>query len=359
MHDKTTPPRTRLLLASLTLAAAGASAADPAALSFSHHDWELACDNTRTCRAAGYQRDDAELPVSVLLTRKAGAGEAVSGQLQIDVGQDEARLKKLPAQLNLAMTVNGQGQGTVVVPTDKLRADLSPAQVSALLASLTRKSRIEWSAGELRWTLSDQGAAAVLLKLDDFQKRVGTQGALARKGAAGEEGVLPPLPAPVLKLGALLAKARPDDARLARKPPAELLNALRDSVDGKQQEECNLLIETRDAEVTLEVHRLTGSKLLVSTPCWLAAYNSGNGMWIVNDKPPYQPVLVTTAATEFSAGVISSAHKGRGIGDCWSHEEWAWDGRRFVQTQRSSTGLCKGFPGGAWELPTLVMELRR
>lgn len=358
MHNKTTPPRTLLLLASLTVAAASASAADPAALSFTHHDWELACDNTRTCRAAGYQADDAELPVSVLLTRKAGAGEAVSAQLQIDVGQDEARLKKLPAQLNLAMSVNGQAQGTVTVPKDKLRAELSPAQVSALLASLTRKSRIEWSAGGLRWTLSDQGAAAVLLKMDDFQKRVGTQGALARKGSAGEERVLPPLPAPVLKL-VPLAKARPDDARLAKKPPADLLNALRDSVDGEKQEECNLLTETRDAEITLGVDRLTGSKLLVSTPCWLAAYNSGNGMWIVNDKPPYQPVLVTTAATDFSAGVISSEHKGRGIGDCWSHEEWAWDGHRFVQTRRSGTGLCKGFPGGAWELPTLVMELRR
>lgn len=358
MHNKTTPPRTLLLLAGLTLAAAGASAADPAELSFSHHDWELACDNTRTCRAAGYQPDDAELPVSVLLTRKAGAGEAVSGQLQIDVGQDEVRLKKLPAQLNLAMTVNGQAHGTVVVSKDKLRADLSPDQVSALLASLTRKSRIEWSAGDLRWTLSDQGAAAVLLKMDDFQKRVGTQGALARKGPAGEERVLAPLPAPVLKLGAL-AKARPDDARLGKSPPAELLNALRDSVGGERQEECNLLIETRDAEVALAVHRLTASKLLVSTPCWLAAYNSGDGMWIVNDKPPYQPLLVTAAATDYAAGVISSEQKGRGIGDCWGHEEWAWDGRRFVQTRSSSTGLCKGFPGGAWDLPTLVMELRR
>ncbi|WP_298232465.1 DUF1176 domain-containing protein [uncultured Azohydromonas sp.] len=354
MH-KTTSPRTLLLLAGLTFAAAGASAADTVAISFSHHDWELACDNTRTCRAAGYQSDDAELPVSVLLTRKAGAGEAVSGQLRIDLGRDEARL---PAQLNLAMTVNGQGQGTVVVPKDQLRADLSPAQVSALLASLTRQSRIEWSTGELRWTLSDQGAAAVLLKMDDFQKRVGTQGALVRKGAAGEERVLPPLPAPVLQLGAL-AKARPDDARLARKPPAELLDALRDSLDGEQQAECNLLIETRDAEVALAVHRLTRSKLLVSSPCWLAAYNSGDGMWVVNDKPPYQPVLVTTAGTDFSAGVIGSVQKGRGIGDCWGHEEWAWDGRRFVQTLRSSSGLCKGFPGGAWDLPTRVMELRR
>ncbi len=42
----------------------------PAGVNFTHHDWELACDNTRTCRAAGYQSDDDQLPVSVLLTRK-------------------------------------------------------------------------------------------------------------------------------------------------------------------------------------------------------------------------------------------------------------------------------------------------
>lgn len=36
-----------------------------------YQDWDLICDNTGTCRMAGYQenRDD---PVSILFTREAG-----------------------------------------------------------------------------------------------------------------------------------------------------------------------------------------------------------------------------------------------------------------------------------------------
>lgn len=46
-------------------------AASPQGFSFAHKDWELACDNTGTCRAAGYGVTMGE--VSVLLTRNAGA----------------------------------------------------------------------------------------------------------------------------------------------------------------------------------------------------------------------------------------------------------------------------------------------
>ncbi len=54
--------------------------------SFDHQDWQLVCDNTRTCRVAGYQRDDADMPVSVLLTRKAGTGTAVVGRVTFGDG---------------------------------------------------------------------------------------------------------------------------------------------------------------------------------------------------------------------------------------------------------------------------------
>ena len=79
-------PHARFLLplTRTTLLSAAATAADTGAvvegLSFEHGDWEVACDNTRTCRAAGYQSDDSDesLPVSVLLTRAGGAGTAVT-----------------------------------------------------------------------------------------------------------------------------------------------------------------------------------------------------------------------------------------------------------------------------------------
>ncbi len=68
-------------------------------IEFAHDDWELVCDNTRTCRAADYHplsNDDEDgsddsytdsvdkaQPVPVLLTRKARPGQPVAGELQI------------------------------------------------------------------------------------------------------------------------------------------------------------------------------------------------------------------------------------------------------------------------------------
>lgn len=364
MNTLATAPLAVLLWSALapTLAwaqgtAAPAASAAASAQYFSHVDWELACDNTRTCRAAGYQKGEEAPPVSVLLTRKAGAGTPVTGQLAVDI-TDEAALKKLPATLHLAMKVNGQPLGTVPLPKDGLRGPLSAAQVQALLEALTRSSSIEWSLGSLRWQLSDKGASAVLLKMDDVQKRLGTAGALARKGAAAESGVLPPLPAPVVAV-APLAKPRAEDAQWLKKTPAGLLAALRASLPRDDAAACPSLVETKDADVALDVQRLSDTRLLVSTSCWSAAYNSGEGMWLTNDKPPFKAELVTASASDYKDGFIYAAQRGRGLGDCWALEQWAWDGRRFVHAKEATTGLCRGMPGGAWELPTLVTDVRR
>lgn len=107
----------------------------------------------------------------------------------------------------------------------------------------------------------------------------------------------------------------------------------------------------------LEIVRLTKTKLLVSTRCWLAAYNAGSGYWVIEDRPPFRPVLVTADANAFDAGTLAAEHKGRGLGDCWYSTSWIWDGRSFVRSGQHSTGQCKGFPGGAWSLPTFVSEL--
>jgi len=104
--------------------------------------------------------------------------------------------------------------------------------------------------------------------------------------------------------------------------------------------------------------RLT-DKLLVSHICWQAAYNTGDGYWVANAQAPYAPVLVTTSATDYDDGVISSMQKGRGIGDCVGTATWTWNGHTFVQTSAATTGMCRGFPGGAWELPTLVTRIRK
>jgi Protein of unknown function (DUF1176) len=195
---------------------AQAAAPAPGGLRFSHHDWELACDNTRTCRAAGYSVDGADLPISVLFTRKAGPRQPVTAELMMGDYNDSAALNKLPPEFKLAMHINQRGVGQLAMSKQTLALDLPEPQTTALLAALSKDSRIEWTAGKFTWNLSADGAAAVLLKMDEFQGRIGTPGALLKKGSRSEDAVLPALPAPVLTIPAL-PKPQPADAQFAAK----------------------------------------------------------------------------------------------------------------------------------------------
>jgi hypothetical protein len=344
-------PTSRQLTYALLLAGTVANAAprtDLPSLSFSHKDWELACDNTRTCRAAGYHPQDNEPNASILLTRAAGPNQPVSIQLQL--ADDERH--PIPAQL--AMAVARRAAGIVRIDTESNTGTLSEAQVQALLPALLKGDPVAWTANGTTWTISTAGANAVLLKMDEFQGRLDTPGALVRKGSKPEGNVLPAVAPPDITPGPVLHDQRP--VALTAAQQRDLIAALRNTaVDGS----CELLDAKPDEVGQLEVQRLTKDKLLVSHPCWRAAYNTGDGYWVANAQPPYAPVLVTTSATSYDDGVISSMQKGRGIADCLGTASWTWDGRSFVQTAAATTGMCRRFPGGAWDLPSLVTRIRK
>jgi invasion protein IalB len=323
-------------------------------LRFEHGDWVLACDNTRTCRAAGYQAEEfgsdaPSLPVSVLLTRKAGPGEGIKGELSV-VPEEEGAF---PDSATLRI---GDGDlGTLRFEASSATARLSAAQVAALLTALRGDDRIavtEAGDGDRRWELSGRGASAVLLKMDEFQGRVGAPDAAVRRGAATRpaNAALPPLPMPVVRIPELAA-TRASDRDFAE--AQAMLQALR-AAPRSEDEACDQLAESPGEPPALEIQRLGADKLLVSTRCWSAAYNEGIGYWVVDDSPPWRAQLVTSSGTDYDKGRISSGQKGRGLGDCWWSSEWAWNGQRFVQTREATSGLCRGFAGGAWQLPTRV-----
>lgn len=334
---------------------AGASAlvhayprSDLPSIKFTYNDWELACDNTRTCRAAGYHAEDDGPNASILLTRRAGADQDV--QVQLQLAEDPDR----PAPATVQMAIAGRDVGPVRIDADTNTGSLSPAQVRALLPALLKDATIAWQHGKDSWTVSTAGANAVLLKMDDFQGRVDTVGALVRKGKKSEAGVLPALPKPVVTAGPVMARQA---VVLSASEQARLLAELRKASGA---DECELL-DAKDGDAPpLEVERLTKDKLVVSHLCWRGAYNSGDGVWVTEAKPPYAPVLVTTSSSGYADGVIESGQKGRGIADCMALSTWVWDGRAFAQTLEQTTGMCRQVAvGGAWELPTLVAEVRR
>ncbi|PLC03516.1 DUF1176 domain-containing protein [Variovorax sp. RO1] len=323
-----------LLLGALSVGAAGKKEL----VSFSHNDWELVCDNTRTCRAAGYQADGGEhQQVSMLITRAAGPNTALDIQLQI--GDDGGAKGPLRFKVGKA-ALSGLDAGT---------ASFDEGQIRAVLPELLKSDDATVTAnGGKKWTLSLAGLNAVLLKMDETQGRVGTPGALVRKGTKPEASVLPPVPAPVVNV-VKPPKAKPGDAAL----PARIFPSL-DIAAVKEQ--CNN--STDFSAKSLEIVRLSGSKVLLSMGCGMGAYNYSSLLWIANDKPPYAPVsLEANGDFDDKDASVTSAMKGRGIGDCWSSETWHFNGTTFVRTGASGDGMCRGFAGGAWSLPRYVSRL--
>jgi hypothetical protein len=336
-----------LLTALLAAHALSAFAGEPAGIHFTHGDWEVACDNTRTCRAAGYHADgDDQTPtVSVLLERPAGPRQPATATLKIGIFDAEA---SLPKDDKVAMTVDGRALGPVKIDRETRTGTLSAAQAQALVAAVSGSGAVRWSDGARTWALSGSGATAVLLKMDEFQGRLGTTGALLRKGGKGEDGVAAPLPMPEVSP----ASAGSTEVDLAPAARTALLRELRGTL---AEGECDALAPDR-----LEALRLTADRLLVHTPCWTGAYNEGIGYWVANKTSPFKPVLVTMAGSAYAAGTITSSQKGRGLGDCWATEQWVWDGRRFARTKAATTGMCKLVEaGGTWDLPTYVAKVTR
>lgn len=313
---------------------------------FEHKDWEIACDNTRTCRAAGYQTEEIGASASVMLTRAAGPNQAVTTEVQLAQSEDD---NKLPGMLQ--MFVGKQALGAIRLDREKRLGTLSAAQTAALLAALTKNTVIEWRAGKASWTISNMGANAVLLKMDEFQGRIGTPQALVRKGDKPETSVLPALPQPVVH--SVKPKDGTKEITFTAGEHAALLAALRQS---DKPNDCEKL---HQGAPDLNAYPLSSQTMLVSTTCWMGAYNTGEGYWITNRRAPYAPRFVTDEANEYHDGGLAAFQKGRGIADCISYKTWTWDGKDFILTSVSTTGMCRQFaPGGAWDFPTLVSEVR-
>ena len=328
-----------LALAVLSLGAVAPAMADKAPMSFQYKDWELVCDNTRTCRAAGYQEGEggSDNPVSMRITRAAGPATPID--IDVQTGGDDDASGRLRLRI-----------GKLSVPNlDPAKGSLDAAQVRSLLPELLKGDTVALTDSKNReWSISLAGLNAVLLKMDEFQGRIGTPGALARKGAKPEASVLPAVPAPVVN-AVKPPKTLPADKALAAKifPALDIKEA---------KEDCNNKDEINAK--SMEVTRLDGQRVLLALGCGMGAYNYSTLLWIANDKPPYAPVaLDANGDFDDKEASVTEVMKGRGIGDCISTRTWTFDGKTFVRTSETGDGMCRGFPGGAWSLPSFVARV--
>ena len=315
-----------------------------------YQDWDLVCDNTGTCRMAGYQ-DESSDPVSILFTRAAGENAAVEGKLTI-VPFGEAD-RDVQVGQDIEIWLNGKSLGTVKHISDDAPDKLTEEQTKALLNGLKKESEIRLTYGKTTLKVSDKGAAAAMLKMDEFQQRLNTPSALIRQGQE-KHAVLAPKVEP--KIDAVSVKNRKTiELKHGEKQYDNVLALLRKAHDGCVDED----LESQD----ITIYPLTHNKVLAEALCFEGAYQGTNYYAVLDDKlSKVEQVLAeqyNEAGYDEKQGYafVRGSYKGRALGDCLAGQDAVWNGKIFIRTSHWTTGSCKGLPGGTWQLPTFVSDI--
>ena len=315
-----------------------------------YQDWDLVCDNTGTCRMAGYQ-DESSDPVSILFTRAAGENAAVAGKFTIlPFGEAD---RDVQVGQDIEIWLNGKSLGKVKHISDDAPDKLTEEQTKALLSGLKKESEIRLTYGKTTLKVSDKGAAAAMLKMDEFQQRLNTPSALIRQGQE-KHAVLAPKVEP--KIDAVSVKNRKTtELKLGEKQYDNVLALLRKAHDGCVDED----LESQD----ITIYPLTHNKVLAEALCFEGAYQGTNYYAVLDDKlSKVEQVLAeqyNEAGYDEKQGYafVRGSYKGRALGDCLAGQDAVWNGKIFIRTSEWTTGSCKGLPGGTWQLPIFVSNV--
>lgn len=345
----------------LTLLPVAAMATSIKGIGENYQDWDLVCDNTGTCRMVGYQ-EEGDDPVSILFTRAAGENAVVEGKITIlPFGEAD---RDVQVGQDIEIWLNGKSLGKVKHISDDAPDKLTEEQTKTLLSGLKKESEIRLTYGKTTLKVSDKGAAAAMLKMDEFQQRLNTPSALIRQGQE-KHAVLAPQAVPKIK-AVSVNNRQTKELKLGEKQFDAVLALLRKSNGTNEDAEnyCYALHIDEEWNKKITLYPLTKGKVLAEAIC-MGGYNYINYYAVLDEKlSKVEQVLANQynyADYDKNTHVlkVEGEFKARGLGDCWHGQEAVWNGKTFILTKEHTTGSCKGFGGGAWgPLPTFVSELK-
>ncbi|MEO7826084.1 MAG: DUF1176 domain-containing protein [Allosphingosinicella sp.] len=295
-------------------------------------DWTVGCDNGRACQAVALMPEDVPDDALTMSVRR-GAENGAQPVVAFDLGSVGDASAVGADGKRLAIRLIGGADGETRV---------APADTAAAIAALRSAGQLQLLAadGKPLGTVSLKGARAALLYMDEQQRRVGTPTALARRGASGT--VPPPPPLPVV-LAPPVSRGRPVTLSAAA------LQALR------KKHGCTL-DEVGEPEIA-DSTALTAGETLLLLACGSGAYNVSYVPFIVRRggraefatfdyKPGWsasegKPMLVN-ADWDKERGLLTSFAKGRGLADCGTESDYAWDGRAFRLVEQAEMDECRG-----------------
>lgn len=298
-------------------------------LTFSHKDWELTCDNTGTCRAAGYGDN-----VSALLTRRAG----IFPDTRIEVTFAQREQGQSPIS-TAVLFINNQKQSALIPVSDGyflLGSDIR----SAFIRALQQNGVIEFEADGERKMLSLAGSDAVLLKMDAFQKRINTESALLKPGPDNSFEALPESPTPLIATRPVISSPK-----ITQLTEIQLQN-IQSQLQLTPEMNCSGTAEGGDNRYyAIPIDK---SHTLIQTACFdISRY----AMWLTNSTLTASPQLITNDASGYEDGEIIKFAEPIQI--------WRWTGKTFALTDEyRSGGRGTLSVKGVWTLPTFVSHVR-
>jgi hypothetical protein len=296
-------------------------------------DWIVGCDNGRACHAIALAPENGGDGATMTVRR----GPEAEARPEIDFDLDGAAAAGLAADgRKLPVRLVRKSEGMGVAPGDA-------AAVIAALRSAHSLTLLD-AKGQSLGDVSLAGASAALLYMDDRQQRIGTVTALARPGPAPARAIPAPPPLPVVR------------AAPAATGPAIALGAARVTALRREQK---CAIDDVGGPDSVETYKLDAGRSLVLLACGSGAYNvsvmpliadaGGGGIRIAPagfDAPQDwwdhgRPMLIN-AEWDPKTRLLSAHNKGRGIGDCGTVQDYAWDGARFRLVRQEEMDVCRG-----------------
>ncbi|MDO4436115.1 MAG: DUF1176 domain-containing protein [Cardiobacteriaceae bacterium] len=351
-------------------------------------DWELVCDNAKTCRAVGYHSDaslyenpETHYPTSVLIKREMGKDEVVV-KVNLDTFElpTEVTILHPLEEAEFEMFIGDKSYGKLA--WSKLPILLNDEQSKALLDNVHHGLPVEFRWQGKIWALSSEGMLETLQEMDREQGYQHTQSALVEKGsqkAPTETYTYPQINPPKWldaepqfidrdseqgqKLQALLRHSTNESGMTLEDAHLSIWRNLAPNESGMTLEDCAVFQTDEEASYLpdeakrFEVSRIDEHHTVVLGLCSLGAYQSDSVAWVVNQDFTEVKQVISDNIQAIEDESLTGAFKARGIGDCWSMFNYHWDGNAFVNTYTASTGMCKGFMGGAWTLPITLFRL--
>ena len=273
-------------------------------------DWELACDNSGYCAAAGYQTPaQSDHPVSLRISRPAGADSNIDATIRFQ--EDD-----VPAQLELC--IDDKKHGTL---NSRDEQPIAATQRDALIAALLADSHdIRFHAADGRnWQLSAAGARATLQQMDTFQQRSDTPSALVAPGNS-HAAVLAPEPYPVIKPVIPSQEA----ARRVAADDTDYLVLRARFHPYYDPTGASIQCDKNNQIAAFTLYPLDDEHYLSERACWQGQYNHGNLYGLISRD-------------------LKTLHK------TYPRELNDYDP---ATGELSGSGLCRGFTGNAWPMTT-------